>query len=121
MGVRDGLDDRESEPGRAGLARARAVRPGEALEQHRQHGRVDARPLVRHGDDGAAGALAAALPYTGRLARRAGELVQVGDLRALEALGTRRLTVGVTWTPAGEGTYRAVLAPAEALTREVVA
>jgi hypothetical protein len=65
------------------------------------------------GDDGAAGALAAALPYTGRLARRAGELVGVGDLRALEALGTRRLTVGVTWTPAGEGTYRAVLAPAE--------
>jgi hypothetical protein len=65
------------------------------------------------GDDGAAGALAAALPYTGRLARRAGELVDVGDLRALEALGTRRLTVGVTWTPAGEGTYRAVLAPAE--------
>jgi hypothetical protein len=68
------------------------------------------------GDDGAAGALAAALPYTGRLARRAGELVRVGDLRALEALGTRRLTVGVTWTPAGEGTYRAVLAPAEART-----
>jgi hypothetical protein len=65
------------------------------------------------GDDGATGALAAALPYTGRLARRAGELVEVGDLRALEALGTRRLTVGVTWTPAGEGTYRAVLAPAE--------
>lgn len=65
------------------------------------------------GDDGAAGALAAALPYTGRLARRAGELVGVGDLRAVEALGTRRLTVGVTWTPAGEGTYRAVLAHAE--------
>ena len=68
------------------------------------------------GDDGAAGALAAALPYTGRLARRAGELVEAGDLRALEAVGTRRLTVGVTWTPAGEGTYRAVLAPAEART-----
>lgn len=65
------------------------------------------------GDDGASGALAAALPYTGRLARRAGELVEAGDLRALEALGTRRLTVGVTWTPAGEGTYRAVLATAE--------
>lgn len=65
------------------------------------------------GDDGAAGALAAALPYTGRLARRAGELVGVGDLRAVEALGSRRLTVGVTWTPAGEGTYRAVLAQAE--------
>jgi hypothetical protein len=65
------------------------------------------------GDDGAAGALAGALPYTGRLARRAGELVEVGDLRALEALGARRLTVGVTWTPAGEGTYRAVLVPAE--------
>ena len=68
------------------------------------------------GDDGAAGVLAAALPYTGRLARRAGELVEVGDLRALEALGTRRLTVGVTWTPAGEGTYRAVLTAAEART-----
>jgi hypothetical protein len=68
------------------------------------------------GDDGAAGALAAALPYTGRLARRAGELVEAGDLRALEALGTRRLTVGVTWTPAGEGTYRAALAPAAART-----
>ena len=68
------------------------------------------------GDDGAAGALAAALPYTGRLARRAGELLGLGDLRALEALGRRRLTVGVTWTPAGEGTYRAVLAPAETRT-----
>ena len=65
------------------------------------------------GDDGAAGALAAALPYTGRLARRAGELVEVGDLRAMEAFGTHRLTVGVTWTPAGEGTYRAVLESAE--------
>jgi hypothetical protein len=65
------------------------------------------------GDDGAAGALAAALPYTGRLARRAGELVDVGDLRAMEAVGTRRLTIGVTWTPAGEGTFRAVLTPAE--------
>jgi hypothetical protein len=65
------------------------------------------------GDDGAGGALAAALPYTGRLARRAGELVDVGELRAVEALGTRRLTVGVTWTPAGEGTYRAELAPTE--------
>ena len=65
------------------------------------------------GDDGASGALAAALPYTGRLARRAGELVGVGDLRAMVALGTRRLTVGVTWTPAGEGTYRAVLVPGE--------
>jgi len=65
------------------------------------------------GDDGAAGALAAALPYAGRLARRAGELVDVGDLRAMEAFGTRRLTVGVTWTPAGEGTYRAVPTPAE--------
>lgn len=65
------------------------------------------------GEDGAAGALAAALPYTGRLARRAGELVGVGDLRALEAFGARRLTVGVTWTPAGEGTYRALLEPAE--------
>ncbi|WP_416957282.1 hypothetical protein ACNKF0_07980 [Nocardioides sp. T5] len=65
------------------------------------------------GEDGAASALAAALPYTGRLARRAGEIVDVGDLRAMEAVGTRRLTVGVTWTPAGEGTYRAVLVPAE--------
>ena len=41
------------------------------------------------------------------------ELVEVGDLRALEALGTRHLAVGVTWTPAGEGTYRAVLATAD--------
>ncbi|HSF38063.1 MAG TPA: hypothetical protein VLA70_18190 [Nocardioides sp.] len=65
------------------------------------------------GDVGVGGALAAALPYTGRLARRAGELVDVGDLRAMEALGTRRLTVGVTWTPAGEGTYRAELVTAE--------
>lgn len=65
------------------------------------------------GEAGAASALAAALPYTGRLARRAGEIVDVGDLRAMEAVGTRRLTVGVTWTPAGEGTYRAVLEPAE--------
>jgi hypothetical protein len=65
------------------------------------------------GDDGAAGGLAAALPYTGRLARRVGELAGIGDLRAWEALGTRRLTVGVTWTPAGEGTYRAGLVPAE--------
>jgi hypothetical protein len=61
------------------------------------------------GDDGASGALAAALPYTGRLARRMGELVDAGDLRALEAYGVHRLSVGVTWTPAGEGTYRAAL------------
>lgn len=61
------------------------------------------------GDDGASGALAAALPYTGRLARRMGELVDGGDLRALEAHGVHRLSVGVTWTPAGEGTYRATL------------
>lgn len=59
------------------------------------------------GSDGAAGALAAALPYTGRLARRMGELAGVGDLRGMEALGRRRLEVTVTWTPAGEGTYRA--------------
>jgi hypothetical protein len=65
------------------------------------------------GDDGAAGALAAALPYTGRLARRTGEIVGVGDLRGMEALGRRRLTVGVTWTPAGEGTYRAAATPVE--------
>ncbi|MBC2934215.1 hypothetical protein [Nocardioides sp. zg-1228] len=64
------------------------------------------------GDDGAAGAVAAALPYTGRLARRAGELLDVGDLRAMEASGLRRFVVGVTWTPAGEGTYRAVATPA---------
>jgi hypothetical protein len=63
------------------------------------------------GDDGAGGALAAALPYTGRLARRTGELVGAGDLRALEAVGLARLTVGVTWTPAGEGTYRARVSP----------
>lgn len=65
------------------------------------------------GDDGAAGALAAALPYTGRLARRMGELVGAGDLRLMEAFGARRLTVGVTWTPAGEGTFRAVVTPLE--------
>lgn len=65
------------------------------------------------GDDGAAGALAAALPYTGRLARRMGELVHTGDLRLMEAFGSRRLTVGVTWTAAGEGTFRAVVTPLE--------
>lgn len=65
------------------------------------------------GDDGASGALAAALPYTGRLARRMGELVQAGDLRALEAIGLSHLAVGVTWTPAGEGTYRAHVMPLE--------
>ena len=68
------------------------------------------------GDDGAAGELAAALPYTGRLARRMGELVDAGDLRAMEAVGLARLTVGVTWTPAGEGTYRARLTALEART-----
>ncbi|WP_210440544.1 hypothetical protein [Nocardioides xinjiangensis] len=61
------------------------------------------------GSDGAAGALAAALPYTGRLARRMGELVGIGDLRGMEGLGRRRLAVTVTWTPAGEGTYRATV------------
>lgn len=66
-----------------------------------------------HGDDGASGALAAALPYTGRLARRMGELVDAGDLRLMEAFGSRRLTVGVTWTAAGEGTFRAVVTPLE--------
>jgi len=63
------------------------------------------------GDDGASGALAAALPYTGRLARRLGELVDAGDLRLVEARGLAQLVVGVTWTPAGEGTFRAVGAP----------
>jgi hypothetical protein len=66
------------------------------------------------GDDGASGALAAALPYTGRLARRMGELVDAGDLRALEAYGVHQLSVGVTWTPAGEGTFRATLRRLEA-------
>jgi hypothetical protein len=65
------------------------------------------------GDDRSSGALAAALPYTGRLARRMGELVDAGDLRMMEAFGVRRLAVGVTWTPAGEGTYRARVAPLE--------
>ncbi|RYB89973.1 hypothetical protein EUA93_21195 [Nocardioides oleivorans] len=65
------------------------------------------------GDDGASGALAAALPYTGRLARRMGELVDAGDLRLMEAFGRRRLSVGVTWTPAGEGTFRAAVTPLE--------
>ncbi|WP_210650784.1 hypothetical protein [Nocardioides sp. SYSU D00065] len=68
------------------------------------------------GDDGADGALAAALPYTGRLARRMGELVDAGDLRLMEAFGTHRLLVGVTWTPAGEGTYRAAVTPVPAHT-----
>ena len=63
------------------------------------------------GDDGASGALAAALPYTGRLARRMGELVEAGDLRVMEAFGVQRLTVGVTWTPAGEGTFRGAITP----------
>ena len=45
-----------------------------------------------------------------------GELVDAGDLRAWRRFGTRRLTVGVTWTPAGEGTFRAVVVPAEART-----
>lgn len=66
------------------------------------------------GDDGASGTLAGALPYTGRLARRMGELVGAGDLRSLEAYGLHRLSVGVTWTPAGEGTYRAALRRLEA-------
>lgn len=66
------------------------------------------------GDDGASGVLAAALPYTGRLARRMGELVGAGDLRVLEAYGVHRLSVGVTWTPAGEGTYRATVRRLEA-------
>lgn len=65
------------------------------------------------GDDGASGSLAAALPYAGRLARRMGELVALGDLRLLEAFGGEHLIVGVTWTPAGEGTFRAVVAPRE--------
>lgn len=65
------------------------------------------------GSDAAAGAVAAALPYTGRLARRTGELAGLGDLRAMDALGRRRLSVGVTWTPAGEGTYRASVALVE--------
>lgn len=60
------------------------------------------------GDDGEAGVLAASLTYAGRLARRVGELVGAGDLRSLEVVGRRRLVVGVTWTPAGEGTFRAV-------------
>lgn len=63
------------------------------------------------GDDRASGALAAALPYTGRLARRMGELLDAGDLRSMESFGRQRLTVGVTWTPAGEGTYRALVMP----------
>lgn len=63
------------------------------------------------GDDGVSGALAAALPYTGRLARRMGELVDAGDLRVMEAFGTEHLIVAVTWTPAGEGTFRAVVMP----------
>lgn len=66
------------------------------------------------GDDGASGELAATLPYAGRLAQRAGELVGVGDLRRIEMRGAVRLSVGVTWTPAGEGTYRAAVEEASA-------
>ena len=41
-------------------------------------------------DEGpASGALAAALPYAGRLARRTGELVEAGDLRTVQAIGVR--------------------------------
>lgn len=61
------------------------------------------------GDDGAAGVLAAALPYVCRLARRVGELVDAGDLRRIETAGDVRLSVGITWTPTGEGTYRALV------------
>lgn len=61
------------------------------------------------GDDASGGALAAALPYVGRLARRVGELVDAGDLRRIETAGGVRLSVGLTWTPTGEGTYRAVM------------
>lgn len=82
--------------------------------EHTETGGVGVAFVVRPdgtvvGDDGTSGALAAALPYTGRLARRMGELVDAGDLRTLEAYGAHRLSVGVTWTPAGEGTYRAEL------------
>ena len=61
------------------------------------------------GDDASGGVLAAALPYVGRLARRVGELVDAGDLRRIETAGGVRLSVGLTWTPTGEGTYRAVM------------
>ena len=87
------------------------------MSAHRSNDAVDPTQFVARpdgtvtGDDGASGALAAALPYTGRLARRMGELVDAGDLRVMEAFGTHRLTVGVTWTPAGEGTFRAVVVP----------
>lgn len=82
--------------------------------EHTETGGVGVDFVVRPdgtvvGDDGTSGALAAALPYAGRLARRTGELVDAGDLRTLEAYGAHRLSVGVTWTPAGEGTYRAEL------------
>lgn len=59
------------------------------------------------GSDGVAGELAAALPYTGRLAQRMGELVGAGDLRGMEAVGRRRFEATVTWTALGEATYRA--------------
>jgi hypothetical protein len=72
------------------------------------------------GDDGASGALAAALPYAGRLARRMGELVEAGDLRMVQAFGARLLTIGVTWTPADEGTFRATTTPLEPRTDPAV-
>lgn len=65
------------------------------------------------GSDGAAGSLAAALPYTGRLAQRMGELAGIGDLRGMEAVGRRCFEAVVTWTPLGEATYRARAHPAE--------
>lgn len=63
-----------------------------------------------HGDDGAGGALAATLPYMGRLARRVGELTGAGDPVAFEAAADVRVSVDVSWNLAGEGAFRAVVA-----------
>jgi hypothetical protein len=69
------------------------------------------------GDDLAAGTVASAMPYYGRLGRRVGELVDAGEPVAFETIAATRLTVQVTWTLAGEGLFRAVVRPV--LPREV--
>ena len=61
------------------------------------------------GDDLAAGTLASAMPYYGRLARRIGELVGAGEPVTVETVAATRLTVQTSWTVAGEGLFRAVV------------
>ena len=59
------------------------------------------------GDDGTGGALAATIPYLGRLAGRVGELTGAGELVAFETAADSRLSVQATWNLTGEGTFRA--------------